>query len=104
MQTKTKKILVSVAAAAIALYLIMPIVAGIFEIGNRWGPKIYPIWLHETLYMIAWEMSSHEGGKPRIGVWYREEYRPWFYGMYSRNDDPDFISQGIEEFKKKHGQ
>ena len=104
MKPKAKKTLLTIAVAVIVLYLIMPIFAGVFEIGNRWGPKIYPIWYHETLYLVAWEMGTHEGNKPRIGVWYREEYRPWFYGMNSRNDDPDFIKQGIEEFKRKHSQ
>ena len=79
-------------AAAIiltAVYLAAPVFAGAFEIGDRWGPRIYPIALHEPLYKIGWALATHkEEGKPHMPYWAKAEWRPLFYGMYSQNDDP----------------
>jgi hypothetical protein len=41
-------------------YLSGPIIAGIFDIGNRAGPKIYAQGFHEAVYIIAWESGSEE--------------------------------------------
>lgn len=97
MTKKKKKLLLILGGTLLFLYLIGPCIAAVFEIGNRWGPKIYPILYHETVYMMTWEMSVHEAKKPRIGYWYERKYRPWFYGMYSKNDDPDYYLPIMEE-------
>jgi hypothetical protein len=80
-----------------AAYLVAPVVAGVFEIGDRWGPAIYPVTLHEVLYKVGWGMATHkEDGKPRIWAGARPEWRPLFYGMYSKNDDPAVMRQELE--------
>ncbi len=98
MTTRIRKLLLwSSPCAIVAIYLSGPIVAGVFGIGNRAGPKIYPQGLHEVLYRIAWEFSSHHPqGKPRLIYVFRPENRPWFYGMYSKNDDPLWKQAEIE--------
>lgn len=84
---------------ALALYFVLPIIAGTFAIGDKWGPKIYPISLHEPLYTFSWKLV-HGGSAPRIGLWYRKAYRPWFYGMYSRNEDPLGIKKSVKEIER----
>lgn len=61
------------------MYLAGPAIASIFEIGDRRGPKIYPIGYHRFIYMAVWEMTPHEATKPRVGI--NPPPRPWFYGM-----------------------
>jgi hypothetical protein len=60
----------------VLLYLVFPLVAGLLAIGDRDGPKIYPPFYHEQLYMISSESVWHE--KPRQNF---EFERPWFYGL-----------------------
>jgi hypothetical protein len=62
--------------SVVLLYLIFPFIAGVFAIGDRDGPKIYPLSYHHLLYMISYESVWHE--KPRQNV---ELDRPWFYGF-----------------------
>src|SRR5689334_18373956 len=93
MTSRRRKILGALSLALVAIaYLSGPIIAGFYGIGNRAGPKIYPQGLHELLYMIAWESGSHDdGNKPRLPAVFRSEYRAWFYGQYSKNDDPVWV-------------
>ena len=86
-----KKTILIIFGSIIFLYLIMPFVSGLFEFGDRMGPKIYPVKLHEALYRLGWSLGKHDGSKPRIEFWVRPENRPWFYGMYSKNYDPNVI-------------
>ncbi len=98
MTSQRRKALLALSLALVAIaYLSGPIIAGIFGIGNRAGPKIYPEGLHELLYVIAWQSSSHNEGKPRLPAVFRSEYRPWFYGQYSKNDDRVWLEA---EYKK----
>lgn len=69
----------------VVFYFSGPLLAGFFEVGDKWGPKIYPIVLHENLYSLGWRLRSHRESKPRLGYWYRSEWRPWFYGLESEN-------------------
>jgi hypothetical protein len=55
---------------------LFPFVAGLFAIGDRDGPKIYPSSYHTILYMISYEMVRDE--KPRQSPFFE---RPWFYGF-----------------------
>ena len=83
---KIKKKMV-VALILLAAYIAAPIFAGVFEIGDRMGPRLYPVGLHENLYSLGWKLSSHQESKPRVAPWFKSELRPWFYGMHSRNND-----------------
>ena len=58
------------------LYLLFPFVAGLFAIGDRDGPRIYPSSYHTVLYMVSYEMVRDE--KPRQSPFFE---RPWFYGF-----------------------
>jgi hypothetical protein len=81
----------------IVLYVAAPVAAGMFGIGDRWGPRIYVTSFHEVLYLIGWEMTTwHEDGKPRIAIGQRPEWRPWFYGLSCRNDDVRRIPPGLD--------
>ena len=102
MASRRRKVLLASSLVLIALaYLSGPIVAGIFGAGNRAGPKIYPQGLHELLYVIAWESSSHDEGEPRLPAVFRSEYRPWFYGQYSKNDDPDWLESEYKKLRER---
>lgn len=70
---------VVVAGVVLVAYALGPIVAGVWEIGDRRGPRIYPIRFHEILYLLAWEYSEHAENKPRVA--HNAGPRPWFYGL-----------------------
>lgn len=95
-----RALLLSICLLAL-IYLSGPFVARGRGIGNCAGPKIYPQKLHEALYIIAWEANARNEGKPRLSVVFRSEYRPWFYGMYSKNDDPVWLQAEYEKWRAK---
>ena len=64
---------------ALILYLEGPFIAGLLGIGDREGPRIYPVEYHTELYKTSYEMVWHE--KPRIGPEAYELERPIFYGF-----------------------
>ena len=74
---RTKLILPT--AAALLLYLAGPLLAGLFGIGDREGPRIYPRAYHTALYMTTYEMVRDE--KPRLSIEASETQRPLFYGL-----------------------
>ena len=61
------------------LYIEGPLIAGVFGIGDRDGPKIYPRAYHEALYMISYEEVC--GEKPRSHGELCGGGRPFFYGL-----------------------
>lgn len=73
---KAKQVL-SVVIAFI-LYLGAPLIAGLFAIGDRDGPRIYSSEYHTELYIIGYEAVRHE--KPRLRFENNLE-RPLFYGL-----------------------
>lgn len=60
-------------------YLVMPVLAGLRQWGDRRGPVVYPLGLHEFLYVVGWELARHEG-KPRVPA-VGTSSRPLFYGI-----------------------
>ncbi len=73
------RIVLAVLASLLVIYLSGPVIASVFEIGDRRGPRIYPIGLHESIYMTVWEFTPHEATKPRLSI--SSNPRPWFYGL-----------------------
>lgn len=71
--------LVLAAVVLAVIYVSLPLGAGIFAIGDRRGPRIYPVGGHEILYIVGWELSGREG-KPRV-LGRGSAERPWFYGL-----------------------
>lgn len=65
--------------AVMAVYLVLPLLAGVFAIGDRRGPRVYPASFHEPLYVIGWEVAGRDG-KPRV-LGRGASPRPWFYGL-----------------------
>ncbi len=98
-----KKIYLIISIVMLVIYISGPVIAATFEIGNRWGPKIYPVWLHELIYCLTWSFSAHDSKKPRVGYWEKEEYRPWFYGVKSKNNDPEYVEQEVNRVHRKYG-
>jgi hypothetical protein len=68
------------------LYAVFPFIAGLFAIGDRDGPRIYPRSYHAALYIISYEIVRDE--KPRSNL---ELERPWFYAL------PRHRSQAYEQ-------
>lgn len=79
MQNAARKRTAKLVAGAAILYIVFPFIAGLFAIGDRDGPKIYPRSYHAILYIISYEMVRNE--KPRRNI---ELERPWFYGLPRR--------------------
>ena len=66
-------------ATVLILYLGGPLIAGLFGLGDRDGPRIYPSRYHTVLYKITYSMTHDD--KPRIGWDSNESERPLFYGF-----------------------
>lgn len=68
-------------AVFLPVYGFLPVCAGFLGVGDRRGPIIYNQSFHKTLFIIGWEMSSSNVGKPRVpfGGW--PSSRPLFYGL-----------------------
>ena len=75
----TRRRTAKLVAGGAVLYIVFPFIAGLFAIGDRDGPKIYPRSYHTILYIISYEMVRDE--KPRQNI---ELERPWFYGLPRR--------------------
>ena len=83
----TRKWILVVPVLFVVLYLLGPVVASVFEIGDRRGPRIYPAAFHTRVYMLVWEFTPHQAKKPRLS--FLPVSRPWFYGLpQHRLDSP----------------
>ena len=92
--SRRKRLACAAALVLVALYVVGPAIAAFLEVGDRWGPKIYPLWYHQAVYLIAWEWGTHPERKPRVGFWYKEQNRPWLYGGV--HDEPNRETQRKE--------
>jgi hypothetical protein len=101
MTSRRRHFLLVSLAVLILVYLLGPVIATVFEIGNRAGPKVYPRVMHEAIYMVAWEITPHAENKPRLPAVFRSEHRPWFYGMNSENDDPAWFKPEYERLQER---
>ena len=64
----------------ILIWLAMPVIAGMFKIGDPDGPKIYPREIHQSLFKMGHTAAGHGNPSPSFyKEWLYE--RPWFYGM-----------------------
>lgn len=72
------KLILSLVTVSI-LYLAAPLIAGLFGIGDREGPRIYAREYHTALYRITYSMTHDD--KPRILWDAGESERPLFYGL-----------------------
>jgi hypothetical protein len=85
----TRKKISKLLALAVFLYLLFPIVAGLFAIGDRDGPRIYPSSYHTILYIDSYEMVRNE--KPRQSLLFE---RPWFMDFLESEARPRMTSCG----------
>ena len=76
-----RHLLVFLAVVLFMIYATLPIAAGYFAIGDRRGPRIYPLGWHRAFYIIGWEGNPQRVGKPRHEFPSWSTPRPWFYGM-----------------------
>ena len=63
------------------LYMLLPFAAGIFEIGDRAGPKIYPVSYHEAVYDIGRNLIKPNSKKQHSWFGFKKKERPWFYSI-----------------------
>lgn len=61
------------------IYALLPVAAGYFGIGDRAGPRVYPMKYHQAMFLLGSDLSG-AGEKPRISASQRSQNRPWFYG------------------------
>lgn len=66
-----------------AVYLMLPIGAGVFGVGDKRGPKIYPEGLHKLLFSLPYEIRHGNDPADNVGL-----DRPWFYTWPSKNKYP----------------
>lgn len=93
------KIYGGIIAALLFLYLLAPVNAGYNAFGDRYGPKIYPLEVHHTLYDIGFILRC--GYILKHDIFWKEEDRPWIYGMYDANHDPEVQERRFREFQKE---
>ena len=68
--------------AVVGIWLTLPVIAGMFQIGEPAGPKIYPAPLHHSLYNLGATAAGHGKAHQSLTSFFYE--RPWFYGMKKR--------------------
>lgn len=90
-------------AVLLPVYGFLPVCAGFLSIGDRRGPIIYPKSFHEALFVIGWESSSSNVGKPRVpfGGW--SSSRPLFYGLGWSEADVEKGSKQGQHQKSNEG-
>ena len=71
--------LILLVVTVLILYLAGPFIAGLCDIGDREGPRIYAREYHTALYRITYSMTHDD--KPRIAWDAGESERPLFYGL-----------------------
>ena len=75
MKIEKKYYLGMIFVALVMIYFTLPVLAGKFEIGEKEGPRLYPVELHKTLYDWGWGRSHETEGLPASEI----KDRPWFY-------------------------
>ena len=66
------------------IYLLLPALAGLGDLGEECGPKIYLRSHHNFLYGMAYDLSHDDTS--RCGCVFYE--RPWFYGLPMHKKKP----------------
>ncbi len=84
MPSQSRKKWTWLGAVLLIIYLILPFAAGCLRVGNKLGPRIYPVDLHVLLYSIGYEKKYHT--KPRVRVELLSMPRPWFYPLERKRD------------------
>ena len=89
----------STVVGLIMLWLALPVIAGLFKIGEPDGPKIYPAGMHIALFGLGHRAAGRGEARSSITGWLYT--RPCFYGM-----DPKPVPQDKAEalgdwFKEK---
>ena len=69
----------STVVGLIMLWLALPVIAGLFHVGEPAGPRIYPSGLHVALYGLGYRAAGHGEPHSSMNSWFYT--RPWFYGM-----------------------
>jgi hypothetical protein len=69
----------SIIVSLLMVWLALPVIAGLFKVGEPGGPKIYPEKLHITLYGLGYRAAGHGEPHSSISAWIYT--RPWFYFM-----------------------
>ena len=89
----------STVVGLIMLWLILPVIAGLFNIGEPDGPKIYPANMHSALYGLGHRAAGR--GEPHSSMtgWFYT--RPWFYGMDPKPVPQDKAEAVRDWFKEK---
>ena len=72
------KVIIIIVFSLVALYAVLPLVAGIIPLGRMDGPRIYPQAYHRFLYSLAYEMRFGEQSRSR---WNDNAVRPFFYSL-----------------------
>jgi len=69
-------------AILVVIWLLMPVLAGMFKLGEPEGPKIYPAKMHAALYRMGYGAAGHGTAHSSLTSFMYE--RPWFYGMNAK--------------------
>jgi hypothetical protein len=85
-------ILLRVFLGILVLYLIAPLIAGVFRDGDRRGPKIFWIEHHQLLFTLAYEFVYDEKPRPPAAE------RAWFYGLEGKPDMRYETRQAVRRF------
>ena len=80
-------------------YLVAPFFAGVFELGHRSGPVLWPENWHDGFFIIGCEGAN--GYKPRVGLESLFLRRAIFYGLPQRPYPKEKRLQIIEDCKKR---
>ncbi len=93
-KNKSNMMVGSTVVGLIMLWLILPVIAGLFKIGEPDGPRIYPASMHRAIYSLGHRAAGRgEAHSSLSSTFYT---RPWFYGMTPK----PLAQEKGEQFKK----
>ena len=81
------------ALGLLGVYLLLPVLAGVFRWSDKRGPKIYPELLHEAGFYLGMKLSGGNAFFATVG-----RQRPWFYVMKT---EPEPWLQRLEKAKQQ---
>ena len=88
----------STVVGLIMLWLALPVIAGLFNIGAPDGPRIYPAGMHSSLFGLGYRAAGR--GEPHSSMTSWLYTRPWFYGMDPKpipQDKAEAVKEWLEE-------
>src|SRR5438093_1355834 len=82
-------------ASSVIIYLLTPMIAGLFPNVDRRGPKVFWIEHHQLFCTLSHELVYHEKPRPFLSE------RAWFYGLEGKVDCWSETMEAVRQFEER---